>query len=163
MVYVELPEAGTEVTKGETFGVVESVKVCVALTPCTHHGRSAACFHSITHASSESVDDVFLQAASDVYSPLSGEVVGSNQELVESPDLVRPPLPILLQVLIGCFSVSLSAVIHGLLMCNGCWGQVNTDAFGDGWMLKVMVAPCGSWSWAGNIKLHVLCNETVWS
>lgn len=25
--YVELPEVGSEVTKGETFGVVESVKV----------------------------------------------------------------------------------------------------------------------------------------
>lgn len=27
MVYVELPEVGSELTKGETFGVVESVKV----------------------------------------------------------------------------------------------------------------------------------------
>lgn len=27
MVYVELPEVGSEVKKGETFGVVESVKV----------------------------------------------------------------------------------------------------------------------------------------
>ena len=27
VVYVELPEAGSEVKKGETFGVVESVKV----------------------------------------------------------------------------------------------------------------------------------------
>ena len=27
VVYVELPETGSEVTKGETFGVVESVKV----------------------------------------------------------------------------------------------------------------------------------------
>ena len=32
IVYVELPEAGSEVTKGETFGVVESVKVPAALT-----------------------------------------------------------------------------------------------------------------------------------
>jgi glycine cleavage system H protein len=28
VVYVELPEVGSTVTKGETFGVVESVKVC---------------------------------------------------------------------------------------------------------------------------------------
>ena len=27
MVYVELPEVGTEVEQGETFGVIESVKV----------------------------------------------------------------------------------------------------------------------------------------
>jgi len=27
VVYVELPEVGSDVTKGETFGVVESVKV----------------------------------------------------------------------------------------------------------------------------------------
>lgn len=31
VVYVELPEVGTTVKKGETFGVVESVKVCVAV------------------------------------------------------------------------------------------------------------------------------------
>jgi hypothetical protein len=29
VVYVELPEVGSELTKGETFGVVESVKVRV--------------------------------------------------------------------------------------------------------------------------------------
>jgi glycine cleavage system H lipoate-binding protein len=30
VVYVELPEAGSEVKKGETFGVVESVKVGIS-------------------------------------------------------------------------------------------------------------------------------------
>jgi glycine cleavage system H lipoate-binding protein len=30
-VYVELPEVGSTVTKGETFGVVESVKVSCSL------------------------------------------------------------------------------------------------------------------------------------
>ncbi|KAF8065735.1 hypothetical protein HT031_002795 [Scenedesmus sp. PABB004] len=54
VVYVELPEVGSSVTKGETFGVVESVK-----------------------------------AASDVYSPVSGEVVEINQALVDEPAKVN--------------------------------------------------------------------------
>ncbi|EIE21589.1 glycine cleavage H-protein [Coccomyxa subellipsoidea C-169] len=54
IVYVELPEVGSEVTQGENFGVVESVK-----------------------------------AASDVYSPLSGEVVETNQTLTEDPGKVN--------------------------------------------------------------------------
>ena len=32
VVYVELPEVGTEVEQGETFGVIESVKVCTSLS-----------------------------------------------------------------------------------------------------------------------------------
>eukprot|EP00897_Mesotaenium_endlicherianum_P005453 jgi/Mesen1/4936/ME000246S04158 len=51
IVFVELPEEGTQVTKGQPFGVVESVK-----------------------------------AASDVYSPLSGEVVEINSSLKDAPE-----------------------------------------------------------------------------
>eukprot|EP00879_Flechtneria_rotunda_P001420 GHRR01001573.1.p1 GENE.GHRR01001573.1~~GHRR01001573.1.p1 ORF type:complete len:162 (+),score=43.04 GHRR01001573.1:108-593(+) len=54
VVYVELPELGSTVAKGETFGVVESVK-----------------------------------AASDVYAPISGEVVEINQALVDEPAKVN--------------------------------------------------------------------------
>ncbi|CAL5229650.1 g13015 [Coccomyxa viridis] len=54
IVYVELPEAGSEVEKGNNFGVVESVK-----------------------------------AASDVYSPVSGEVLESNQALADEPGKVN--------------------------------------------------------------------------
>lgn len=54
VVYVELPEVGSEVTKGETFGVVESVK-----------------------------------AASDVYSPVAGEVIEANEDLVNDPAKVN--------------------------------------------------------------------------
>ena len=50
IVYVELPEVGDEVTSGESFGSVESVK-----------------------------------AASDVYSPVSGEVVEVNSDLEGNP------------------------------------------------------------------------------
>ena len=50
VVYVELPEVGSEVSAKSTFGVVESVK-----------------------------------AASDVYSPVSGEVVAVNEDLADSP------------------------------------------------------------------------------
>merc|ERR1712008_385416 len=54
VVYVDVPEVGSDVTKGETFGVVESVK-----------------------------------AASDVYSPVSGEVLETNPALEDNPALVN--------------------------------------------------------------------------
>ncbi len=45
IVYVELPEVGSEVTQGENFGVVESVKVrCLAsLTFPSSCGTSVGC------------------------------------------------------------------------------------------------------------------------
>lgn len=54
VVYVELPEVGSTLEKGEAFGVVESVK-----------------------------------AASDVYSPVSGEVIETNPTLSDEPALVN--------------------------------------------------------------------------
>ena len=54
VVYVELPQVGETFAKGETFGVVESVK-----------------------------------AASDVYMPMSGEILTVNSELEDSPQLVN--------------------------------------------------------------------------
>ena len=54
VVFVELPEVGTELGAGEEAGVVESVK-----------------------------------AASDIYSPVSGEVVEINEELEDAPELVN--------------------------------------------------------------------------
>jgi glycine cleavage system H protein len=52
--YLELPEPGGEVSGGEPFGVVESVK-----------------------------------AASDVYSPVDGEVVERNEDAIAAPDVVN--------------------------------------------------------------------------
>ena len=54
VVFVEVPDAGREVSRGGEAAVVESVK-----------------------------------AASDVYSPVSGEVVEGNQALVDDPALVN--------------------------------------------------------------------------
>ena len=54
VVYVEVPEAGDDVTAGEAFGVVESIK-----------------------------------AVSDLYAPVSGEVVAANDDLVDRPELVN--------------------------------------------------------------------------
>lgn len=54
VVFVELPDVGTNVSKGGTFGAVESVK-----------------------------------ATSDVYSPISGQIVEVNAELNSSPGLVN--------------------------------------------------------------------------
>lgn len=54
IVFVELPEEGSEVSVSEEAGVVESVK-----------------------------------AASDVYAPVSGTVVGINSQLVEAPETVN--------------------------------------------------------------------------
>ena len=54
IVYVELPEVGDSIEKGEEFGTVESVK-----------------------------------AASEVYMPVSGEVVAVNTALEDSPEMVN--------------------------------------------------------------------------
>jgi len=54
VVYADLPKAGRELSKGESFGTVESVK-----------------------------------AVSEVYSPVSGEVLETNQKLVDAPELVN--------------------------------------------------------------------------
>lgn len=54
VVFVELPEAGRKVKKGEAAAVVESVK-----------------------------------AASDVYMPVSGEVIEANADLVDKPQTVN--------------------------------------------------------------------------
>jgi glycine cleavage system H protein len=54
VVFVELPELGDEVTAGEPFGVVESIK-----------------------------------AVSDLYAPVSGEVVAVNEDLFDRPELVN--------------------------------------------------------------------------
>ena len=54
IVYVDMPEVGDEVTAGEDFGAVESVK-----------------------------------AASDLISPVSGEVVEVNEALEDEPELVN--------------------------------------------------------------------------
>jgi len=54
VVYVELPDAGSEVNAGEEAGVVESVK-----------------------------------AASDIFSPISGEVIEVNELLEDTPETVN--------------------------------------------------------------------------
>ncbi len=54
VVFVEVPELGRQLKKGDSFAVVESVK-----------------------------------AASDVYAPVSGEVLDANTELSNSPDTVN--------------------------------------------------------------------------
>lgn len=54
IVYVDMPEEGDEVTAGEEFGAVESVK-----------------------------------AASDLISPVSGEVIEINEALADSPELIN--------------------------------------------------------------------------
>jgi glycine cleavage system H protein len=54
IVFVELPAVGTTLSRGETFGVIESVKT-----------------------------------ASDLYSPVSGEVVEVNGSLAGAPQLVN--------------------------------------------------------------------------
>ena len=54
LVFVEVPEAGRHLSKGDACAVVESVK-----------------------------------AASDVYSPLAGEVIAGNAELATRPELIN--------------------------------------------------------------------------
>ncbi len=54
IVFVELPEPGTAMTRDETFGTVESVK-----------------------------------AVSDLFAPISGEVVEANEALADQPEVVN--------------------------------------------------------------------------
>lgn len=54
IIYIELPSEGDEVTKGETFGAVESTK-----------------------------------SVSDLYAPISGEVVEVNEALLDSPEAIN--------------------------------------------------------------------------
>ena len=54
VVFVDLPEIGTQLSAGDEAGVVESVK-----------------------------------AASDIYAPVSGEVVAVNHDLVDTPELIN--------------------------------------------------------------------------
>jgi len=69
VVYVDLPSAGAAVTRGETFGEVESTK-----------------------------------SVSDLYAPADGEVVEVNDAVVQDPSLV------------------------------------NSDPFGEGWLVRVQVS-----------------------
>ena len=97
VVFVDLPEVGASVSKGETFGVVESVK-----------------------------------AASDVYSPVSGEVVDTNAELTSNPGLVRSAC---------CFIRSFFAFRTTYLMLNiRHLVQVNSGPFSEGWIMKVKLS-----------------------
>lgn len=57
LVYVELPEKGRKVSKGDDFAVVESVKT-----------------------------------AAEVYTPVSGEIVGVNDNLSSDPELIKKSL-----------------------------------------------------------------------
>jgi len=54
VVFIELPETGTRLDKGDTFGTIESVK-----------------------------------AASDLYMPVSGEIISVNNHLNDNPGLVN--------------------------------------------------------------------------
>ena len=73
IVFVELPEVGRALAKGEEFGTVESVK-----------------------------------AVSELFSPIAGEVLEVNAALADSPELV------------------------------------NSDPYGQGWMIKIKPAKAGA-------------------
>ncbi len=69
VVFIELPDVGTEIAIGDTFGTVESVK-----------------------------------AVSDLFAPVEGQVAEINEALADGPEVV------------------------------------NSDPYGDGWMIKVKLA-----------------------
>ena len=75
IVFLELPKVGKELKKGDTFGVVESVK-----------------------------------AVSDLYSPVAGKVVEIHEDLANDP------------------------------------GQINSDPYGAGWLVKIQVADASAMS-----------------
>ena len=90
IVYVELPEVGSEVKKGEQFGVIESVKVGCLLFSSTHSFWSSLLISAL-HKSHQTCNPV--QAASDVNSPVSGEVSAVNDALTDESSKVRVKSP----------------------------------------------------------------------
>jgi glycine cleavage system H protein len=74
IVFIELPEVGSRIDRGASFGVVESVK-----------------------------------AVSDLYAPITGEVLETNTALGDQPE------------------------------------SVNTDCYGDGWMLALSLQDESEW------------------
>ncbi len=70
VVYVELPEVGSTVTKGETFGVVESVKVCGLLIMLYGYPSSmySSCSTQVAWASS-AFRSLLLQRHSEAFKP----------------------------------------------------------------------------------------------
>ena len=79
--YVELPEVGSEVKKGEQFGVIESVKV----TRYKPVSPLVFWFWLLREGDLSSA----MQAASDVNSPVSGEVTDVNSSLTDESSKVR--------------------------------------------------------------------------
>ena len=86
IVYVELPEVGSEVKKGEQLGVIESVKVGCFLCPSMQN-LCQGCFSQVPSTCNP------VQAASDVNSPVSGEVSAVNDALTDESSKVRVGSP----------------------------------------------------------------------
>ena len=87
IVYVELPEVGSEVKQGEQFGVIESVKV----TWCKHYNSVTNTPCVLVLTARQSNLSSAMQAASDVNSPVSGEVTDVNSSLTDESSKVRVP------------------------------------------------------------------------
>lgn len=94
------------------------------------------CIH-LAHAA----DNSCMQAASDVYSPVSGTVTAVNEDLSGDPELVRP------QADLFCFSCPWvqnfpPSTTHVLTACvsGGRGVQINSDPHGDGWIMKIKLS-----------------------
>lgn len=89
VVFVELPDVGQTLTKGDEFGVIESVK-----------------------------------AASDLYAPISGEIVEINETLEDSPENVNEA-----PYEDGwIMKVRLDGAVEGLLDANAYKATIDADA-----------------------------------
>ncbi|KJH45651.1 glycine cleavage system H protein [Dictyocaulus viviparus] len=83
VVFVELPDIGTKIAKGDSTGAVESVKVCesrLSVVLC----ESLLAFSKLFTGC---VDNV--QAASDIYAPVSGTVTEKNEILEKEPGKIN--------------------------------------------------------------------------
>ena len=80
-----MPEVGSEVKKGEQFGVIESVKVGDFCAPARLWFSRVAVQGQLFSVLANP-----LQAASDVNSPVSGEVSSVNDSLTDESSMVCP-------------------------------------------------------------------------
>ena len=112
-----------------------------------HHMERCPCFCLHVPSEVQTLMLLFLQAASDVYSPVSGEVTEVNSALTDDPSTVRLGLLLMSQLIAAhlqlplcvafCPCIALharSAVLNPYAACNI---QVNSSPFDDGWLMKV--------------------------
>lgn len=91
-----------------------------------------------------------VKATSDIYSPVSGEVVAVNDGLGDEPGLVT----------FNCVIDHCEQIEHFYELCFFFFAQVNTSPYESGWIIKVKVSDSGELnSLMDDAKYSKFCEE----